>query len=227
MSYLGNRPGSGIVGLGDLSPELRAKLGNFLDYKAVTTSPVSLVAADAGLLINCYASASVLNLPAVADVAPGATFTIYPAMNITVNRAGSDQLVRYPGDATMASSFVIPAGSPTRIVAIGSGLWLVDVQGAGLSSMAANGWQKLTSGLIIQWGSGTTSAGGSVAVTFPMAFPNAAYQVLISDRATSVGTGSQDIASADDPTLTGFTAYTCTDAGVGRNSSFRWLAIGQ
>lgn len=173
MSYLGNRPGSGIVGLGDLSPELRAKLGNFLDYKAVTTSPVSLVAADAGLLINCYASASVLNLPAVADVAPGATFTIYPAMKITVNRAGSDQLVRYPGDATMAASFVIPAGSQTKIVAIGSGLWLIDVQGAGLSSMAANGWQKLPNGLIIQWIHSTTLGTQNAPSTWPIAFPTA------------------------------------------------------
>jgi hypothetical protein len=41
------------------------------------------------------------------------------------------------------------------------------------ANKAASGWQKLPSGLIVQWGSVGTLAGGSVTVTFPVVFPTA------------------------------------------------------
>lgn len=48
--------------------------------------------------------------------------------------------------------------------------------GAG-QSLAANGWQRLPSGLILQWGA-TTATAGNLTVAFPTAFPNACYGVF-------------------------------------------------
>jgi len=48
-----------------------------------------------------------------------------------------------------------------------------------VKSIVANGYQKLPSGLIIQWGSGTAGQnGGNVLNNFPIAFPNAALAVV-------------------------------------------------
>jgi hypothetical protein len=44
-------------------------------------------------------------------------------------------------------------------------------------SFNTNGYQKLASGLIIQWGSYTTSVGGTEYRSFPIPFPNAALSI--------------------------------------------------
>lgn len=54
------------------------------------------------------------------------------------------------------------------------------------SSMGANGYQKLPSGLIIQWGTNTVDGVN----TFPIAFPNACHEALVSTNAASSSGGS-------------------------------------
>ena len=61
-----------------------------------------------------------------------------------------------------------------------------------------NGYQKLPSGMIIQWGSSYgTWANGGVGVTFPIAFPNAAYQIIAcsmaADATISAATSGLDL----------------------------------
>ena len=46
-------------------------------------------------------------------------------------------------------------------------------------SLASNGYQRLPSGLILQWGTGSASNGGSV--SFPIAFPNACLFAIAGD----------------------------------------------
>lgn len=48
------------------------------------------------------------------------------------------------------------------------------------NSKATNGYQKLPSGLIIQWGQAVAPSQGQTTVTFPIAFPNAAFAVVVS-----------------------------------------------
>lgn len=51
---------------------------------------------------------------------------------------------------------------------------------------ATNGYQKLASGLIIQWGTGLVAASGaSVVVTLPIAFTSAAYAAAVARQPTS------------------------------------------
>ena len=98
------------------------------------------------------------------------------------------------------------------------------------SSLVANGYQKLPNGLIIQWGASETSNGG-VPVTFPIAFPNAAFNVV----ATIFGAngsgiwGALEIGAA--PTKTGFNAFSAafgtSSSGTNNGSfAFYWFAIG-
>ena len=87
------------------------------------------------------------------------------------------------------------------------------------ASLAANGYQKLPSGLIIQWGAAAFSGSTSVAVTFPIAFTANVYQITCSqsDDATVVmGRQLTNVA------LTGFIARS---SAVGFNCS--WIAIGR
>lgn len=48
-------------------------------------------------------------------------------------------------------------------------------------SLSSNGYLKLPGGLILQWANGTTESGGggtTQVITFPLAFPNACFQVI-------------------------------------------------
>lgn len=65
------------------------------------------------------------------------------------------------GDNSLANLAVLPASLPSHAVNFSQ----FD------KSLAANGWQKLPSGFILQWGSGYIAANATV--TFPIAFPNA------------------------------------------------------
>ena len=47
-------------------------------------------------------------------------------------------------------------------------------------SLAATGWQRLPSGLIIQWGTQSVSANSTLTGSFPIAFPSACFAFLSS-----------------------------------------------
>ena len=54
------------------------------------------------------------------------------------------------------------------------------------SSNAATGYIKFGNGLIVQWGQATTSTpGGDVTATFPIAFPNSCFQVVRAEKFTA------------------------------------------
>ena len=71
-----------------------------------------------------------------------------------------------------------------------------------VASLAANGYEKLPNGLIIQWEQfGAIAIGGTLVVTFPISFPNAALNVIATPNGNAQGT--IEVYSA--PTLTGVT----------------------
>lgn len=49
------------------------------------------------------------------------------------------------------------------------------------SRMGINGYQKLPSGLIIQWCSSITNSTGSLMLTLPIAFPNNLFNVVVAE----------------------------------------------
>lgn len=79
------------------------------------------------------------------------------------------------------------------------------IQGAGgistlwagfASGFSANGYQKLPTGLIIQWGVATMS-GGAMTITLPMTFPNACVSVVGNNRYSSTGMTTNNIVATE------------------------------
>lgn len=90
-----------------------------------------------------------------------------------------------------------------------AGTWYAWVRcdlGEGLTrSIGASGYLKVpgAGGLMIQWGSISHGGGGNVAVSFPIAFPNAAVAVV----PNSVYNGGANNPSAHSKSASGFTCY--------------------
>lgn len=127
--------------------------------------------------------------------------------DVTIQRQGADQF--YPVFQAGVNSFVLKSGD-TALLAAGGGLWAILSGTVVLSyapqfaaSLGASGYQKLPSGRIEQHGTFTSSAtpGAPVAVTFPIAFPNACRSIEVTPLY-----GSTSIASGwfDSPATTGF-----------------------
>lgn len=87
---------------------------------------------------------------------------------------------------------------------------------AGNQSIGANGYQKLPSGLIIQWGVTTIPAGGSThTVTYPITFPTGCMAMTINPQVNVnawVASASASSAQVDESSGSGATAT--------------WIAIG-
>lgn len=89
-------------------------------------------------------------------------------------------------------------------------------------NLSVNGYQKLPGGLILQWGRASTSAAGTAAITFPIAFPTACLNTYATISAAAVA-GSNTM-SIDRSSLTpvGATAW----VGTASVRDFSFFAIG-
>ena len=94
---------------------------------------------------------------------------------------------------------------------------------AGNSVLSGNGAYKFPGGFLIQWGSFNTG-GASGSVSFPVAFPNAVFQVVATCQSGSpINIVAIDTASP--PTTTGFTARTWAFS-TGAAATINWIAVG-
>lgn len=95
--------------------------------------------------------------------------------------------------------------------------------GTQVSSIAANGYQKLPSGLIVQWGSLSTSASVSTTATFPIAFPNAVFAV----NGTWNGGGPAGyFVTCQSPSTTQFLADGWSNSTTRGSITVGWIALG-
>ncbi|EGC5567221.1 hypothetical protein H9J45_001720 [Escherichia coli] len=116
---------------------------------------------------------------------------------------------------------------------VGSGANQIPDMNDFTSSLTSPGWQKLPSGLIIQWGAANPSSTGEIFITFPVAF--SAYPMY-------VGFGPQQVSLPNVVQSPVISAPTITNLGCGvRNlmiptaggapvasmSSFFWIAVGK
>lgn len=91
-------------------------------------------------------------------------------------------------------------------------------------SQAASGYVKFPSGLYLQWGvTSSIATGTNTAITFPVAFPTACFQVL-------AGVISNDATATTSVGHYGTGAYTKTTFTLNNRTSisqtFNWFAIG-
>jgi len=121
----------------------------------------------------------------------------------------------------------IAAGAQVNAVASVDGVTGAITLGA-LASFAktfgASGYQKLPSGLIIQWGSYTAGSSGAVYQSFPIAFPNGCFNVSVTGISESVT--ASDIFGVGGISATNFLVYGSNNADGAAVMRFYWFAIG-
>jgi hypothetical protein len=145
----------------------------------VTSSGTIPLSAVGGMVLGNTA-ASTQTLPAISSVPMGAQIHFFTSVAMTVFPNGAD-LINTNGSTV--SSIVLNGGDTATLEAstlLGTNQWFVVGGSVNLkyaasfgASIAISGYQKLPSGIIIQWGSATANSSGIASFTLPIAFPNA------------------------------------------------------
>ena len=169
-----------------------------------------------------------LTLPSLASLVPGSTYTVQGAATGGTLKAATGENIIAP-DMSSANTFIVLPGETVTVVSNGKHGWFVVSNGFGNrsfgSSMAANGYQKLPSGLIIQWGTTATNTSGVANVTLPIAFPSNLFSATIGVIAAGIGTYTAGWTSSDRSSMTLFCSNSASGAGLS-GYQLRWMAIG-
>lgn len=169
-------------------------LGNKGDYRIIGATE-TLTAADAGKLLVAQGAGSIsLTLPLLSAVPLGAVIEIQSQSGsaVSVLRQSTDLISASNINNALTSVAILDGDSASFIKStsqwmMASGAAVLKYTSSFLASLTASGYQKLPSGLIIQWGTiPAITANSSVTVTFPIAFPTGLLAVSGISGATSV-----------------------------------------
>ncbi|KVG24745.1 gp53-like domain-containing protein [Burkholderia ubonensis] len=204
-------------------------LGNMQTGARVQSAAnASFSASHAGGSYTLEVASTTYALPSLASVKPGATFEFLATVNAaTVATAGADKMMT--GSLVSSSTCVLNNGDTAKFVSDGT-YWVLVSGSAALrlslgdfgNSLSTSGYQKLPSGLIIQWGLGATS-GQTGTVTFPLAFPNTASVMNI------LRTSSSAMSDGNTFNWNGWTGGGKTGATIQSqlaNTTFMYIVIG-
>ena len=138
-----------------------------------------------------------------------------PANNFTLDASadnGTMKLARGNAGATTQDIITVDAGGKVAFPQQGQ-------------TLAVQGYVRLPGGLLIQWGSSTSSASADVTVTFPVAF-SSRYSCVVQPRGGTVLIPTMDSSS---PGTAGASMAVSlyTAAGARQTNGFEWFAIGQ
>lgn len=195
---------------------VQASLGNRSGY-LVLNAATTLTAANAGMYVYCTATAT-YTLPNPATLTPGTSFYIQSSATTTATITTTGGVTINGPSGTGTTTMILQPAVACEFITSGTN-W-VAVGGSGSASLAASGYQKLPSGLIIQWGStGAGSASSDATQTIPIAFPSIFLHVFITSNYT-VGSGGIGYAAAQPVSLSTFTWRNST------TNSYRYLAVG-
>jgi len=101
----------------------------------------------------------------------------------------------------------------------------VNFGGKHTASLVANGWWKdPDTGMITQWGTKSSSSGGDVTITFPIAFPTAVLSVT-GNAMTAASTAAR-FASFGTPTTTTVLMAIYNTSGAKQAANMIWIAVG-
>lgn len=186
----------------------------------------------AGQLTIFGGTSYAVNLPAASTYPSGTTLTFFSTATggITLNRAGADVIALNSTSTT--NSLIMGGGDTLTLVSNGTAIWEAV---AGSSQMgfsaafgslpAANGYQKLPSGLIFQWGSISVAASSIGTVTYPIAFPSALLAVFATNGFSSYTPSSTPFVGIS-PTGTPKVSATVQNGYSASGNSINWFALG-
>lgn len=160
-----------------------------------SSGPVALNASHCGKLIDLASAYSgALTLPPATGLVDGAVIHIWSGSNssVSVQRSGTD--VIYLNNGTTVNSITLQSGDALVLTRFGASAWVAIGGSAQLGSsgvfganLATNGYQKLPSGLIIQWGNQVVT-NVQTSYSYPIAFPNASLKVILTDGDAAAAT---------------------------------------
>jgi hypothetical protein len=144
---------------------------------------------------------------------------------------GGSLAIRAVNDADSVANYMLRL-SRAGVLTLGDSAHKVWSDADAPKSLAGSGYQKLPSGLIIQWGitpdvSLGVDGGISQGITFPIAFPTACLQAISSGDGTGVGAiGGGIISYVAAQSTTGVGIQTVNKVGSTQTLRSRWWAIG-
>lgn len=205
-------------------------IGSMSGFSTYISGPVTLTAAQAGNHIVLSGTPGTCTLPALSTVPVGTVFQFKQECNgrWTIASAGVDNAALVYNNTSVGTISlkkentlqVVSSGNAWRTY--GTGLLPYDENFG--ASLGTNGFQKLPSGMVIQWGGGTTNASGYVNVVFPLAF-SSFYAI----NATHLGTGPVtviEVYNTRSNTGTVLRAFNSSDQ-VAANWACYWIAVGR
>lgn len=160
---------------------VRESLGNLPGDPLLYNANTTLTASQAGNLI-LIGGAYQMTLPSLASTVNGSAFSFLFTGNGGSIKGSSSEIIQGITGANVYSGYI---GEKITVVKRNNA-WYASGGGFGtdafLSNLASSGYQKLPSGLIIQWGAQTSNASGVGSVTLPIAFPNAHLRTMLTAR---------------------------------------------
>ncbi len=101
---------------------------------------------------------------------------------------------------------------------------LTSFTGANANFIGAAGYQKLPSGLIIQWGShvAVTNGGGGSGVVYPIAFPSVGFQPIICNGDNNIGLHFLGVIASQ----VGRTGFGWVSSLANTEQRVNWISIG-
>ena len=192
-------------------------LGNRSGYVTYAVD-ATLTEDDYGKYVYCKGSGALITitLPDPTTAPLGASLYIQAASTNDLTLLTPGFIFSGPNGSS-SDTMLLPNGSASEFICGGTG-WIA-VGGSGGHWVGNAGFQKMASGIIFQWGFGSNIA-GDIAVTFPMAFPHAAFLVVACSGYTA-GSNQTGNVAVGGWTTTGFIGC-LSNPGLG----WQWFAIG-
>jgi hypothetical protein len=144
--------------------------------------------------------------------------TIRQQLGLSVTPANNFTLDASADNGTMKLSRG-NAGSGTQDILTVNSLGEVDFPQM-VRSLAADGYQKLPGGLIVQWGVSASVTATSQTVTLPITFPNVFASVVAQDQAS--GTSTVNMRAVNIINTSSFELWNATSTFI----QSHWIAIG-
>ena len=198
---------------------VKQSLGGMSGYSVLSGS-VTIPASSAGeyIIVN---NPGTITLPDPNTLPTGTMFTIeaigsFGTVTCTGAMSGS---FSGPNVGLPVASASIADSNVSQFVAVGAKYRVFG--GSGKALLAANGYQKLTSGLIIQWGIFTSHStiGSPINITFPITFPTGCKSLTLGPDGV---TTSAVLLWSDSVGLANFNAR----CNLGSQPNCRYIAIG-
>jgi hypothetical protein len=170
---------------------------SFSTTTAIATTG-ALTTTNLGQMLKITTAGTTQTFPAVASCPAGTSLSLASEFLVgsTLLKGSGAELLANPNGVT-ANTFTLGAGESVQFVSNGASWDALGYSAAFGASLGSGGYQKLPSGLIIQWVQGATIASGRATGSWPIAFPTAHLRSTCSlmgasglpTSATAIGNG--------------------------------------